>query len=277
MTLEQVEQFWRDNSQRLTNFDTHYLKWMRKILYQQRVQNMYFEWCQKPLNPNIITKDELTKFYQSNKSRLSVYEPQPEQWLKLLIQYRKMVIELCKKFSDDKTFEQHIQLIGSADPIQHQRSDSLTNVRNTIINLMRKNYTEMNDLSKTLIDVANRMTKDDVNCLSVVGTSWKIINIGETDQGIIRINQDRKLLNSLSHFSFEEETNITNLSLSREENRRLHYLKIGFGQEQKKDDQTISENDFASLTDRLLMFMAGENGNINMSNEEDTSIGFKIN
>ena len=210
-----------------------------------------------------LTIEQLRNFWDQNNKTLSKLNDDSKRWLITIATNRKCITQLVNKFYRDADFEKHMQIFGANDPIQQTRAIALTNVRNSVVGFLKNRFYSTYDMSDRLRELANRITVDDLTQLEIVVTSWNHLLIDTFDATQYKFQQDKELLSQLTAFTYLDE-NI-------QEKDGLQYLQAILGEvkqqeqdEEKKMNNTITQNEFDAFTDRLLMFMTGDSGNVNV-------------
>ena len=206
------------------------------------------------------TVTQMDPIYQKTQTMRTNLSEDQRKWLSLIASNRKCITQLYTKFHDDAEFEKHMQIFGTSDPIQQTRAMALTNVRNSIITFLNHPNENMTHLSKRLGELSQSITANDVSYLEIVVTSWSRLLVDTFDATQYKFQQDKDTLAQLTQFTFFNEADQTKDG--------LQYLQAILGEakqdEEQQMQQTLTQNEFDAFTDRLLMFMAGDQGNANV-------------
>ncbi|ETO27487.1 hypothetical protein RFI_09646 [Reticulomyxa filosa] len=174
----------------------------------------------------------------------------------------KVFKECNDMFSDDQTFDQHLQTFAENDAVQSQRSSSFMQVRNTVVSILSQEYKNMTNMQERILHIAqDEMEAEKLKAFNVVCLSWDVIVKDVIDPQGWMHQKDRELLNRLRTIHFREESST----------QRHDYVTIQCttnceeqkeGNNLEKASSVLSSNEFEQLIDRLLLFMTADSGSI---------------
>merc|ERR1712113_602118 len=119
---------------------------------------------------------EISSIHKKYQKYLSDLTKPAINWLILLNDHPDIITDLFDKFNDDKKFNNKLTLFSTDSPIDKQRQESLTRVRNKIVKFIKQNTKnngiQMTDLQKHLTAEMSKIRDDDVEGMKVVTASW---------------------------------------------------------------------------------------------------------
>ena len=210
------------------------------------------------------TMPQLQSFWNTNQSVLPHLSDVSIKWLVTIASNRKCITQLYTKFHDDVEFDKHMQIFGTSDPIQQTRAMALTNVRNSVVRFLNVQFYSATMMSNKLKELSETISPDDLSSLEVVVSSWTRLLVDSFDASQYKFQQDKDTLAQLTAFTFSNE--------SQHKKGSTKYLRARLGEAKQDDEEKrpekqmnlMTQNAFDAFTDRLLMFMTGDQGNVNV-------------
>ena len=160
-----------------------------------------------------------------------------------------------------------MRLFAIDSPIDRQRSISLRNVRDTMVEFVTQNTNNheitMTELQNNLMsNLLQGIRDEDVTHIGIVTTSWNAMLNNVSDPATNQYKNNLKILEKVTYFRLKENQN--RILFNRDDT--TNYLKVIVGEfevdDEKKvtDVQTLSENKFSSLLDAISIFITGSDG-----------------
>ncbi|ETO18332.1 hypothetical protein RFI_18943, partial [Reticulomyxa filosa] len=118
----------------------------------------------------------------------------------------KLWKECYEMFQNDNAFEDRLQIFADNDPVQHERSTNLMQVRNFLVRFLGTEFTNITEMFLNLLHIAQTNVDEEwFNCYKSVCISWEsILNDTIDPQGWLH-QRDKEMLERIESVDFRDE------------------------------------------------------------------------